>query len=77
MLPDMPSYGGRPVSSLEFVVNGALDEAMRCMGMKNFDCVIANANIVLRFDPGNDQARVMKRRARDAQDRALSQIDIQ
>lgn len=58
-------------------ISAALDDAAQCFNQKQFDCAIANANTVLRFSPGNRQALDMKRRAREAQDRALSLIQIQ
>jgi hypothetical protein len=58
-------------------ITGALDDGAKCMSQKKFDCAIASANTVLRLAPGNRSAQDMKRRAREAQDRALSQIEIQ
>ena len=58
-------------------IAASLDEGMQCMNQKKFDCAIANANTVLRLSPGNRQAQDMKRRAKEAQERAMSQIRIE
>ena len=58
-------------------IAASLDEGMQCMSQKKFDCAVANANAVLRLAPGNRQAQDMKRRAREAQERAMSQIKIE
>lgn len=62
---------------MDAAVAAALNEGAQCMSQKKFDCAIANANTVLRFSPGNRQAEEMKQRARQAQERALSSIQIQ
>ena len=62
---------------MDGAVAAALDDGAECFNKKKFDCAIANANTVLRFSPGNRQAQDMKRRAKDAQDKALSSIQIQ
>lgn len=64
-------------SAIDGAVAAALDDGAECFNKKRFDCAIANANTVLRFAPGNRQAQDMKRRAKDAQDKALSSIQIQ
>lgn len=58
-------------------ITASLDEGMQCMNQKKFDCAITNANAVLRLAPGNRQAQDMKRRAKEAQERAMSQIRIE
>ena len=58
-------------------IAASLDEGMQCMNQKKFDCAITNANAVLRLAPANRQAQDMKRRAKEAQERAMSQIRIE
>jgi hypothetical protein len=64
-------------SGLDQVINDSLAEATQCMNRKQFDCVIANTSTVLRMAPDNRRAQDMKRQAKQAQERALSQIQIQ
>lgn len=64
-------------AAIDSAISAALDEGAQCMNQKKFDCAIANANTVLRFAPGNRSAQDMKRRAKEAQDNALSSIQIQ
>jgi outer membrane biosynthesis protein TonB len=64
-------------AGLTAAINASLEEGVQCMNRKKFDCAIGNANTVLRLDPGNARARDMKRKAKEAQDRALSQIEIE
>lgn len=64
-------------NGLEQVINDSLTEASQCMGRKQFDCVLANTSTVLRMAPGNRRAQDLKRQAKEAQERALSQIQIQ
>ncbi len=76
----MPAPKALPAANsneLDQVINDSLAEAMQCMNRKQFDCVIANTNAVLRMAPGNRRAQDMKRQAKEAQERALSQIQIQ
>ena len=64
-------------SGLESVITDSLSEASHCMSQRKYDCAIANANAVLRMDTGNRYALDIKRKAKDAQDKALSQIQIE
>ena len=72
-----PPVAQRDDSAMDAAVAAALDDGAQCFNQKKFDCAIANANTVLRFSPGNRQAQDMKRRAKEAQDKALSSIQIQ
>ena len=74
--PSTPAPG-RDEGVMTGAINASLDEGMQCMNQKKFDCAIANANTVLRLAPGNRQAQDMRRRAKEAQDRAMSQIKIE
>jgi len=62
---------------LQTAINASMEEGEQCMARKKFDCAISSANTILRFDSRNARALEMKRKAKEAQDRALSQIDIQ
>ena len=62
---------------LQTAIDASLEEGQKCMSRKKFDCAISSANTILRLDSGNAQALEMKRKAKEAQDRALSQIEIQ
>lgn len=64
-------------SGLESVITESLSEASHCMSQRKYDCAIANANAVLRMDTGNRHALDIKRKAKEAQDKALSQIQIE
>ncbi|MDO8074727.1 hypothetical protein O3299_24600 [Janthinobacterium sp. SUN176] len=64
-------------SGLESVITDSLSEASHCMSQRKYDCAIANANAVLRMDTGNRYALDIKRKAKEAQDKALSQIQIE
>jgi Meckel syndrome type 1 protein len=68
---------GNQSAGMAAAINASLDEGAQCMSKKKYDCAIGNANTVLRLDPGNARAQDMKRKAKEAQDHALSQIDIQ
>jgi hypothetical protein len=72
--PAAPQQGD---GAMDGAIAAALDDGAQCFNQKKFDCTIANANTVLRFSPGNRQAQDMKRRAKEAQDKALSSIQIQ
>ena len=67
----------KQTSGLESVITESLSEASHCMSQRKYDCAIANANAVLRMDKGNRYALDIKRKAKDAQDKALSQIQIE
>jgi hypothetical protein len=62
---------------LQAAIDASLEEGEQCMSRKKFDCAISSANTILRLDSSNTRALDMKRKAKEAQDRALSQIDIQ
>jgi hypothetical protein len=62
---------------MQAAIDSTLDEGEKCMSRKKYDCAITSANTVMRLDPGNSQGATLKRRAKDAQDRALSEINIQ
>lgn len=64
-------------STIDGAVAATLTEASQCMARKQYDCVIANANGALRLDKGNTRAQELRRQAKEAQERALSQIQIQ
>lgn len=64
-------------AGLESVITESLSEASHCMSQRKYDCAIANANAVLRMDTGNRHALDIKRKAKEAQDKALSQIQIE
>lgn len=64
-------------AGLESVITDSLSEASHCMSQRKYDCAIANANAVLRMDTGNRHALDIKRKAKEAQDKALSQIQIE
>jgi len=61
---------------LQAAIDAGLEEGEKCMGRKKFDCAISSSNTILRLDSRNARALEMKRKATEAQDRALSQIDI-
>jgi len=64
-------------STIDSAIAASLTEASQCMAQKKYDCVIANADGALRLDSGNARAQEFKRQAKEAQNRALSQIQIQ
>ncbi len=65
------------VNSMQVAIDTTLDEGDKCMARKKYDCAISSANTVIRLDSSNARGIEMKRKAKEAQDRALSQIDIQ
>ena len=67
----------RTANPMQAAIDGTLEEGEKCMARKKYDCAISNANTVMRLDPGNPRGAEMKRKAKDAQDRALSEINIQ
>lgn len=67
----------KQTTGLESVITDSLSEASHCMSQRKYDCAIANANAVLRMDKGNRHAQDIKRKAKEAQDKALSQIQIE
>ena len=67
----------KQTTGLESVITDSLSEASHCMSQRKYDCAIANANAVLRMDKGNRPAQDIKRKAKEAQDKALSQIQIE
>ncbi|MDZ5637244.1 hypothetical protein [Janthinobacterium sp. GMG1] len=67
----------KQTTGLESVITDSLSEASHCMSQRKYDCAIANANAVLRMDTGNRHAQDIKRKAKEAQDKALSQIQIE
>lgn len=67
----------KQTTGLESVITDSLSEASHCMSQRKYDCAIANANAVLRMDTGNRYALDIKRKAKEAQDKALSQIQIE
>lgn len=67
----------KQTTGLESVITESLSEASHCMSQRKYYCAIANANAVLRMDKGNRYALDIKRKAKDAQDKALSQIQIE
>ncbi len=72
-----PAAPANKATGLESVITESLSEASHCMSQRKYDCAIANANAVLRMDKGNRYALDIKRKAKDAQDKALSQIQIE
>ena len=72
-----PAAPVNKAAGLESVITESLSEASHCMSQRKYDCAIANANAVLRMDKGNRYALDIKRKAKDAQDKALSQIQIE
>ena len=72
-----PAAPANQAARLESVITESLSEASHCMSQRKYDCAIANANAVLRMDKGNRYALDIKRKAKDAQDKALSQIQIE
>ncbi|WP_156894988.1 hypothetical protein [Janthinobacterium sp. 1_2014MBL_MicDiv] len=72
-----PAAPASKPSGLEGVITDSLSEASHCMSQRKYDCAIANANAVLRMDTGNRYALDIKRKAKEAQDKALSQIQIE
>jgi hypothetical protein len=76
-VPTAKAAPGGGDAALEQVIDASLAEASQCMNRRQYDCVIANANAVLRMASGNRRALDFKRQAKAAQDRALSQIQIQ
>ena len=72
-----PAAPANKADGLESVITESLSEASHCMSQRKYDCAIANANAVLRMDKGNRYALDIKRKAKDAQDKALSQIQIE
>lgn len=68
---------GNQADALAMAINASLEEGNRCMGRKKYDCAISSANTVLRLDAHNSRALDMKRKAKAAQDKAISQIEIQ
>jgi len=62
---------------LQAAIDASMEEGEQCIARKKFDCAISSANTILRLDSRNSRALEMKRKAKEAQDRALSQIDIQ
>ena len=72
-----PPAPAKQTSGLESVITDSLSEASHCMSQRKYDCAIANANAVLRMDTGNRHALDIKRKAKEAQDKALSQIQIE
>jgi len=67
----------KAANPMQAAIDGTLEEGEKCMARKKYDCAISNANTVMRLDPGNPRGAEMKRKAKDAQDRALSEINIQ
>ena len=67
----------KAANPMQAAIDGTLEEGEKCMARKKYDCAISNANTVMRLDPGNPRGAEMKHRAKDAQDRALSEINIQ
>ena len=67
----------KQTTGLESAITDSLSEASHCMSQRKYDCAIANANAVLRMDTGNRHALDIKRKAKEAQDKALSQIQIE
>lgn len=61
---------------LQAAIDAGMEEGEECMARKKFDCAISSSNTILRLDSRNARALEMKRKATEAQDRALSQIDI-
>lgn len=53
-----------------------LNNARTCLSRLNYSCVIANADNVLSFEPGNRSAQDIKRIAEDAQAKATQNIRI-
>ena len=72
-----PAAPANKTAGLEGVITDSLSEASHCMSQRKYDCAIANANAVLRMDTGNRYALDIKRKAKEAQDKALSQIQIE
>ena len=72
-----PAAPANKADGLESVITESLSEASHCMSQRKYDCAIANANAVLRMDTGNRYALDIKRKAKEAQDKALSQIQIE
>ncbi len=68
---------GNSAGALAMAINASLEEGSRCMALKKYDCAISSANTVLRLDAHNSRALDMKRKAKAAQDKAISQIEIQ
>jgi hypothetical protein len=69
--PEVKSNG------MQVAIDATLDEGENCMTRKKYDCAISSANTVLRLDANNTRGLDMKRKAKEAQDKAMSQIDIQ
>ena len=74
--PPVPNAALRD-STIDSAIAATLAEASQCMARKQYDCVIANADGALRLDKANARAKELKRQAKEAQNRALSQIQIQ
>ncbi|GBU14890.1 hypothetical protein AwPolaro_02680 [Polaromonas sp.] len=74
--PPVPATAPRD-STIDSAIAASLAEASQCMNRKQYDCVIANAEGALRLDKGNARAQKLRREAKEAQNRALSQIQIQ
>jgi Meckel syndrome type 1 protein len=75
-----PKATSKPAVSkveVDSLVADALRDGEKCLGAKQYDCAIAYANAVLRFDPGNAQGQKLKTEAVQAQQRALSGIKIE
>jgi hypothetical protein len=64
-------------NGMQVAIDTTLDEGEKCMARKKYDCALSSANTVLRLDAANTRGMEMKRKAKEAQDKALSQIDIQ
>lgn len=74
--PPKPAADGAD-SALNRIIDDTLAAATQCMNRKKYDCAIANADTVLRMAPANQRANSLKRQAKAAQDKALSDIQIE
>ncbi|WP_143131259.1 hypothetical protein [Noviherbaspirillum humi] len=84
-VPSLPTAPAKPMTGKETAgkspetlaaVQASLDEGADCFKRKKFDCSISSAKAALRLDPRNGQALDLQRRAREAQEKALSEIEI-
>lgn len=63
--------------ALDPIIKATLSQASHCLEQKKYDCTIANADTALRMAPGNQRAVMLKREAKQAQERALADIQIE
>ena len=66
-----------PTPDLSAAVASILTQGKSCMDDQKYDCAIASAKNALKLAPDNAAALALLKQARDAQQQALSNIQIQ